>query len=65
MELRDFQKVKLEAGETRTLTFFIDREKLSFYNQQLNRVAEPGMFELMVGASSGGIRLIDKFELVE
>jgi beta-glucosidase len=65
MELRDFQKVKLEAGETRTLTFFIDREKLSFYNQQLNRVAEPGMFELMVGASSGDIRLRDKFELVE
>jgi beta-glucosidase len=65
MELKDFQKVKLEAGETRTLRFIIDREKLSFYNQQLNRVAEPGMFELMVGASSSDIRLRDRFELVE
>ncbi len=65
MELRDFQKVKLKAGETKTLRFIIDREKLSFYDQQLNRVVEPGMFELMIGASSRDIRLRDRFELVE
>jgi len=65
MELRDFQKVKLKSGETRTLEFIIDRDKLSFYDQQLNLVAEPGMFELMIGASSRDIRLRDKFELSE
>ncbi len=65
IELRDFQKVKLKAGETRTLEFIIDRGKLSFYDQHLNLVAEPGMFELMIGASSKDIRLRDKFELTE
>lgn len=62
-ELKDFQKVWLEAGESRTLRFVIDREKLSFYNQHLQWVAEPGEFELMIGASATDIRLRDQFEL--
>ncbi|MEI6580200.1 MAG: fibronectin type III-like domain-contianing protein, partial [Eubacteriales bacterium] len=63
-ELKDFKKIALKAGESKTITFNIDREKLSFYNQQLKRVAEPGDFDLMIGASSKDIRLTDKFELV-
>jgi len=65
MELKDFRKIKLKAGESKTITFTIDKEKLSFYNQQLQWVAEPGEFELMIGASSRDIRLKDQFELVE
>jgi beta-glucosidase len=65
MELKDFRKIKLKAGESKTITFAIDKEKLSFYNQQLQWVAEPGEFELMIGASSLDIRLKDRFELVE
>ncbi|MDD4990628.1 MAG: fibronectin type III-like domain-contianing protein [Paludibacter sp.] len=65
MELKDFRKIKLKAGESKTITFAIDKEKLSFYNQQLQWVAEPGEFELMIGASSRDIRLKDRFELVE
>lgn len=64
-ELKDFAKVKLKAGESKTLRFVIDREKLSFYNQQLQWVAEPGDFELMIGASARDIRLRDRFELVQ
>ena len=64
-ELKDFQKIKLKAGETETIKFIIDKEKLSFYNQQLQWVAEPGDFELMIGASSRDIRLKDNFELVK
>lgn len=63
-ELKDFKKIALKAGESKTITFTIDKEKLSFYNQQLKRVAEPGDFDLMIGASSKDIRLTDKFELV-
>ncbi len=64
-ELKDFQKIFLKAGEARTITFIITKEKLSFYNQQLQWVAEPGDFELMIGASSRDIRLKDKFELIK
>ena len=64
-ELKDFAKVKLKAGESKTLRFVIDKEKLSFYNQLLQWVAEPGDFELMIGASASDIRLRDRFELVQ
>jgi beta-glucosidase len=64
-ELKDFQKINLKAGETRMIKFIINKEKLSFYNQQLQWVAEPGDFELMIGASSKDIRLKDNFELIK
>ena len=64
-ELKDFQKINLKAGEARTIKFIINKEKLSFYNQQLQWVAEPGDFELMIGASSKDIRLKDNFELIK
>ena len=63
-ELKDFAKIKLNAGETKTIKFIIDKEKLSFYNQQLKWVVEPGDFDLMIGSSSEDIRLKDSFELI-
>jgi beta-glucosidase len=63
-DLKDFMKIQLNAGETKTIKFLIDREKLSFYNHNLQWVAELGEFELMIGASSADIRLTDSFELV-
>jgi beta-glucosidase len=63
-ELKDFKKIALKSGESKTISFTIDKEKLSFYNQQLQWVAEPGDFDLMIGASSEDIRLSDSFELV-
>ncbi|WP_426486479.1 glycoside hydrolase family 3 N-terminal domain-containing protein [Flavobacterium sp. 2] len=65
LELRDFQKVKLNAGESKTIEFTIDKEKLSFYNNKLEWVAEPGDFEVMIGASSADIKLRADFELVQ
>lgn len=64
-ELKDFQKIRLEPGESRTVRFLIDREKLSFYNAQLQWAAEPGEFDLMIGASATDIRLKTSFELME
>jgi beta-glucosidase len=63
IELKDFQKIKLNAGETKTVKFIIDKEKLSFYNQELQWVTEPGEFEIMIGTSSADIRLKSEFEL--
>ena len=33
IELKDFQKIQLNAGETKNIQFIIDKEKLSFYNE--------------------------------
>ncbi|GHN00557.1 glycosyl hydrolase [Cytophagales bacterium WSM2-2] len=63
-ELKDFRKVKLRTGESTTVRFSIDKEKLSFYNQQMEWVAEPGDFDVMIGSSSRDIRLSGSFELV-
>jgi len=62
-ELKDFQKIFLKPGESREVNFTIDKEKLSFYNQQLEWVTEPGNFSLMIGNSSDHILLKDNFEL--
>jgi beta-glucosidase len=64
LELKDFQKIKLNPGEAKTIKFVIDKEKLSFYNSDLNWSAEPGEFELMIGSSSADIRLKSSFELI-
>lgn len=63
IELKDFQKIKLNVGESKTIQFFIGKEKLSFYNAALQWVTEPGDFDLMIGSSSSDIRLRDSFEL--
>ncbi len=65
MELKDFKKIKLKAGEKKTIQFVIDKNKLSFYNQQLDWRAEPGKFDLMIGASSRDIRARESFELLK
>nr|WP_294897930.1 glycoside hydrolase family 3 N-terminal domain-containing protein [uncultured Pedobacter sp.] len=63
MELKDFQKIKLNPGETKRLTFYIEKEKLSFYNDDLKWIAQPGDFEVMVGSASDDIRLKENFVL--
>lgn len=56
-ELKDFQKVFLKPGESKKITFKIDREKLSFYDSELNWIAQPGKFDIYIGSSSKDIRL--------
>jgi len=51
-ELKNFQKVYFKQGETKTINFKIDKEDLKFYNSNLEYVAEPGTFKLMIGTNS-------------
>lgn len=51
-ELKDFARVSINPGETKTVTFTITPEKLQFYNRQMKRVVEPGKFQIMVGGNS-------------
>lgn len=62
-ELKGFEKVMLQPGETKTISFSIDKEKLAFYNDKLERITQPGEFKLMIGSASDDIRLEDNFEL--
>lgn len=51
-ELKDFRRLHLQPGETRTVTFTIDAEKLKFYDSSLQFICEPGDFDVMVGPNS-------------
>jgi len=51
-ELKDFMRIPLKAGETKTVTFRITPDKLKFFNSEMKEVVEPGDFEIMVGPSS-------------
>jgi beta-glucosidase len=51
-ELKDFARVSIEPGQTKTVTFTVTPAKLQFYNREMKRVVEPGTFQIMVGGNS-------------
>jgi beta-glucosidase len=51
-DLRGFQKVRLQPGETREVTFRITPEDLKFYNSNLEYDWEPGEFIVRIGGDS-------------
>jgi beta-glucosidase len=51
-QLRGFKRVSLEPGQKATVDFVLTPEDLSLIDVNMNRVVEPGMFDLMVGANS-------------
>lgn len=55
-ELKGFERISLKAGESRDVVFTIDAEALKFYNSDLQYVAEPGDFEVMVGGNSRDVQ---------
>ena len=62
-ELRGFNKVNLLPGEKKTVEFTLTPEELSLLDKNLDRVVEPGVFEVMIGSSSEDIRLKGEFEI--
>ena len=63
-ELKGFQKVSLNPGQTRTVTFEITLGMLQYYDDAKGAwVAEPGAFTAYVGAASDDIRGTMEFEL--
>jgi len=55
-ELKGFEKIKLKAGESKTVSFTINAELLKFYNSNIEYVAEPGEFEVMIGTNSQDVK---------
>lgn len=50
--LKGFRKIRLAPGETRTVTFEIEREQLQLVGADLKTRVEPGVFRIMVGPNS-------------
>lgn len=57
MELKGFQRIHLNAGESKEISFTITPEMLSMLDKDLKTVIEPGDFRIMIGASSRDLRL--------
>lgn len=63
-ELKGFEKVDLKAGESKTVSFTIDKTALSFFDPDKHEwIAEPGDFEAIIGASSTDIKSKVGFKL--
>jgi beta-glucosidase len=64
-ELKGFQRVSLQPGEKRHLTFTLTPAELGFYNKEMRFVVEPGAFNIMVGNSSADQKGLEaSFEVV-
>ena len=59
LELKGFERVTLQPGEQRTLTFAIEPDQLTIWNREMQEVNEPGPVKLSVGASSAELKAID------
>jgi len=58
-ELKGFKRITLKPGETKTVIFDITPEKLSFLNENMERVVEPGEFNIMVGTNSEELNTVN------
>ena len=62
-ELKGFEKIRLNPGEKKTVTFELGFNELKMLDKDLNWVVEPGEFQVMMGASSEDIRLTGSFNI--
>ena len=63
-ELKGFQRVRLQPGESQLVTFTLHTDELAFYNRKMVQVTEPGGFHVWIGGNSQA-ELRSEFELVE
>lgn len=64
LNLRGFERVSLQPGESKTVTFQMPVSQMWLINRRGERVVEPGEFKIMVGAGSTDLRLKGSFEVV-
>ena len=62
-ELKRFRRITLEPGEKKKVSFTLTSTDLLSYDADMNLVIEPGIFEVMLGASSEDIRLKGNFKI--
>lgn len=65
-ELKNFEKIYLEPGETKTVTMTLDRRAFAYYEPKIKDwYAEGGEFEIMIGKSSQDIVLSEKITYIQ
>ncbi|WP_246236568.1 glycoside hydrolase family 3 N-terminal domain-containing protein [Pontixanthobacter rizhaonensis] len=57
-ELVGFERVTLDAGASKTVSVTIDADSFAFWNRDMERVTEPGEFNLMVGPNSQDLKTV-------
>lgn len=63
-ELKGYEKVSLEPGETKTVTMTLDKRSFAWYSTDLHDwYAASGEYEILIGASSRDIRLTENVHL--
>ena len=62
-ELKGFEKLELDVGEEKTVSFEITEEMLKYWNKDLEFVAEKGEFEVFIGKDSD-CKSFAKFNLI-
>ncbi len=60
-QLRGFERIFLNPGESKTISFTIRPSDLQLLNREMKWVVEPGVFEVLIGSSSVDIRLRSQF----
>ncbi len=62
--LAAFKRISLKPGEKKHVSFTLTPRDLSFLDQSLEWQLEPGAFKVMIGTSSGDIRLKGQFHVL-
>ena len=57
LPIKGFQRIFLQPGESKQVSFTISPDMLSMLNKDLNTIVEPGDFRIMIGPSSLNIQL--------
>jgi len=60
-ELRGYERVNLESGESKSIHFRLTSKDLSLLEKNMETIVEPGVFDVMIGSSSQDIRLKGNF----
>jgi beta-glucosidase len=63
-ELKDFRRVRLEPGESKTVTFGLHTHQIGYYDETLHYAVHPGVVEVFVGRSSQDLPLCGRFKIV-
>ncbi|MDR1594492.1 MAG: glycoside hydrolase family 3 C-terminal domain-containing protein [Prevotellaceae bacterium] len=63
-QLKGLQRIHLKKNESKSVSFELDREALSYWNSDNNFVVETGTYEIQIGASSADIRQTTEVKIV-
>jgi beta-glucosidase len=58
MDLKAFKRITLAAGEQKTVALTLGREAFQMWNDKMQRVVEPGEFDIMVGPNSVDLKTV-------